>query len=118
MRTTKVLLMFTVWVLVVAHPTVNAQNLVSQKEAVKVAINYINGYLIGDGNYDVVDVEYYSTEIKSNIELLHEVHIGGYKLILSGIKSCKPVLQMIPFRCTICTIGIQSSQIIIWINFY
>lgn len=86
MKTIRLLMMFAAWLLSAAHTMVNAQILVSQKEAVKAAVNYVNGYLMGDGEYDVDDVEYYSTETKSDIELLHEVHIGCYKLILSGVK--------------------------------
>lgn len=78
-----------------AYPRANAQNSVSQKEAVKVAVNYINGYLGGNGTCTVNDLAYYSTETKSSVTLLHEVHIGGYKLILSGVKSCKPVLMYV-----------------------
>lgn len=95
MKTIRLLMMFAAWLLSAAHTMVNAQILVSQKEAVKAAVNYVNGYLMGDGEYDVDDVEYYSTETKSDIELLHEVHIGCYKLILSGVKSCKPVLMYV-----------------------
>lgn len=29
------------------------------------------------------------------MDILQEVHIGGYKLILSGVKSCKPVLMYV-----------------------
>lgn len=86
MKRIRALLIFATLVLLASLPMVNAQNFVSQKEAIKVAINYINGYFTEYGNYDVDDVVLFSTETKSNIELLHEVHIGGYKLILSGIK--------------------------------
>lgn len=75
-----------------ACPKSKAQIFVSQKEAVKAAVNYINGYLGEKRTYTINDLAYYATETKANVTLLHEVHLGGYKLILSGVKSCKPVL--------------------------
>lgn len=49
MKTIRLLMMFAAWLLSAAHTMVNAQILVSQKEAVKAAVNYVNGYLMGDG---------------------------------------------------------------------
>lgn len=95
MKTIRILLMFATWVLAATSPMANAQNLVSQKEAVKVAVNYINGYLVENGKFTVEDVSFYSTKTKSNMDILQEVHIGGYKLILSGVNSCMPVLMYV-----------------------
>ena len=49
MKTSRILFTFAVLALL-AFPKAYAQNFVSQKEAVKVAVNYINGYLEGNEN--------------------------------------------------------------------
>lgn len=88
-------MIFAIYMVATAWQKTNAQNTVSQKEAVKVAVNYINGYLDGNGACTIDNLSYYSTETKLSNTVLHEVHIGGYKLILSGVKSCKPVLMYV-----------------------